>query len=335
MTRERVPVLALAVIVLLSLSPVTAHSGPIDDFLCYKAKDRLSPAQDPPTVGLEDPLFEAGVIQTDVKKAKEFCAPANKISYAFHDAEIHLKRYRIKRLDGLKETDMSQTIMWGDQFTPDVGGLLVLETKKGRDLMVPSTKSVCDAGSPQDPGEPCGQQQDCGGDRLCIGNPNVGGKCRGNSPINANGPCTTEEDCGGITYCPTPTAPNPVDHDVDHFKCYKVRVDASAGPRFPKDITTTVYDQFEPSGTRVVEVKKPFELCNPVDKNGEGIKDPTRRMLCYKVKPVTEQGRALVANQFGLERLDIKNEKLLCVPAVWVPPSPSGAFLGVTGGVLD
>jgi hypothetical protein len=336
MKRKSVPVLALAVLVLWSLSPVTAQAGPIDDFLCYKATDKLSPAQDPPNVGLENPLFEPGIIPTDVKKAKEFCAPANKISNAFHDADVHLKRYRIKRLDGLKDTDNVQTVVWSDQFTGDVGAPLVLETRKSRDLMVPTTKSVCDAGSPENPGQVCALQQDCGGDRLCLGNPNLGDqKCRGNAPVNPGGPCTTEEDCGGITYCPTPVAPNPLDHDVDHFKCYKVKVDAAAGPRFPKDITTPVYDQFDSTGTRVVEVKKPFELCDPVDKNGEGIKDAARRLLCYKVKPVTDQGRALVANQFGIERLDIKNEKLLCVPAVWVPPSPSGAFLGVTSGVLD
>jgi hypothetical protein len=82
-----------------------------------------------------------------VKKAKEFCAPANKTANAFHDAVIHLKRYRIKRLDGLKDIDNVQTVVWSDQFTFLVGGPLVLQTRKSRDLMVPTTKSVCDAGS--------------------------------------------------------------------------------------------------------------------------------------------------------------------------------------------
>ncbi len=348
MKRESIPVLAQAVIVLLALSPITAQSGPIDDFLCYSVKDRAKLILDIPPVGLQDPLFEPGIVPTEVKKVKELCAPANKIANAFHDADTHLKRYRIKRTDGLKDIDMVQTVVWTDQFTPQVPGALVLETRKSRDLMVPSAKSVCEPGSPENPGEACGREQDCGpGNGFCNGNPNLGRDCDSNSPINPDGPCTTEEDCGGITRCPLPTQPNPADHDVDHFKCYKVKVDTALGPRFPNDITTPVYDQFDSTGTRVLEVKGPFELCDPVDKNGEGIKDPTRRLVCYKVKAVTEQRRAMVADQFGIDRLDIKKEKLLCVPAVWVPPgpsttttttippSPSGAFLGVTSGMVD
>jgi hypothetical protein len=317
-------IVALWTVTLLSVSPAPVAAGPIDDFLCYKAKDERPP-QTPGLQLLEDPLFEAGAIPFIVKKAKEYCTPASKDGPVLINSDIQLKRYRIKRSDGLKHE--RQTVTVGDQFTPLVGGKLVLLTKKARDLMVPTAQSVCAPGSPENQGVLCRRQKDCGGDDFCKGDPP---KCSGNAPLNPGGACTTEEDCGGVTYCPTPAAPDPLSHDVDHFKCYKVKVDKVAGPPFPKGIVTPVYDQFDSSGTRQVPVKKPFELCNPVDKNGEGIKDPDRRLLCYKVKPVTEQKDALVANQFGLEQLDLRREKLLCVPA-----SPSGAFLEVTSGVLD
>jgi hypothetical protein len=318
-------IVVLSTVTLLSLSAAPVVAGPIDDFLCYKAKDERPP-QTPGLQLLEDPLFEAGQIPFLVKKAKEYCTAASKEDTALINSDIQLKRYRIKRSDGIKHEP--QTVTVGDQFTEQfVGSKLVVITKKARDLMVPTAHSVCDPGSPQNAGRLCTRNKECGGDDFCKGDPP---KCSGNAPVNPGGACTTEEDCGGDTYCPPPVAPDPESHDVDHFKCYRIKVDKVAGPAFPRGIVTPVYDLFDSTGTRQVPVKKPFELCNPVDKNGEGIKDPDRRLLCYKVKPVTDQKKALVVNQFGIEELDLRREKLLCVPA-----SPSGAFLEVTSGVLD
>jgi hypothetical protein len=317
-----------AITVLLALMVFPASSGEaqtLDDFLCYKAKDVTKPPQDPPLQLLEDPLFEAGQIPFSVKKAKEFCPPASKTGPGLINANVQLKRYRIKRDDGLKHVPQSVEVT--DQFTPLVGGSLVLVTKKARDLMVPTAQTLCDGGSPENAGDPCTRNKDCGGDDFCKGDPP---KCSGNAPANQGGDCATEEDCGNTTYCPPPLAPNPLDHDVDHFKCYKVKVDKNAGPAFPKDVGTAVYDQFDSTGTRFLRVKKPFELCNPVDKNGEGIKEPNRRIVCYKVKPATDQKKVRVSNQFGIEELDLGKEKLLCVPA-----SPSAAFLDVSSNVFD
>jgi cysteine-rich repeat protein len=117
-----------------------------------------------------------------------------------------------------------------------------------------------------------------------------------------------------------PPPPNPLAHEVDHYKCYKVRVH-SGTPKF-EPTTVTVEDQFI-SPAKSFEVKKPALLCAPVDKNGEGIKHALVHQLCYKVKPappkhVTQLGLHL-ADQFGLERLDTKKEDLFCVPSLRNP----------------
>jgi hypothetical protein len=78
-----------------------------------------------------------------------------------------------------------------------------------------------------------------------------------------------------------PPPPNPLDHNVDHYKCYTVRVTRGT-PRFVPT-TVTVADQFT-SPPVTYDVKAVKHLCTPVDKNGEGIKEPTRHLLCYRVK---------------------------------------------------
>jgi cysteine-rich repeat protein len=113
-----------------------------------------------------------------------------------------------------------------------------------------------------------------------------------------------------------PPPPNPLSHEVDHYKCYKAKVH-SGTPKFVK-VTVTVADQF--TAIKNFEVKKPALLCTPVDKNGEGVKHALVHQLCYKVKPaapkhVPQLGLHL-ADQFGLERLDTKKEDLLCVPSL-------------------
>jgi hypothetical protein len=80
---------------------------------------------------------------------------------------------------------------------------------------------------------------------------------------------------------------------LDHFKCYRIRA---------KGFTTrtvTLTDQFE---TRTDTVLKPRLLCNPVDKNGEGIPNPALHLTCYTLKaaPFTPQP-VVVEDQFGAQ----------------------------------
>ena len=64
---------------------------------------------------------------------------------------------------------------------------------------------------------------------------------------------------------------------------------------------------------------KPKRLCVPVDKNGEGINNPNRQMLCYKTKaggPITVPTQVFTNNQFGPETVAMAKTEELCIPSV-------------------
>jgi hypothetical protein len=98
---------------------------------------------------------------------------------------------------------------------------------------------------------------------------------------------------------------------LDHFKCYKVK--DLKDPKFART-TVALADQFVDQGA---EVKKPFLLCNPVDKNGEGISNASDHLTCYKIKTPALDPRPTVqvANQLGTLKLQAKKAFLLCVPS--------------------
>lgn len=112
-------------------------------------------------------------------------------------------------------------------------------------------------------------------------------------------------------------------HNVDHYLCYKAKL--PKGAEFPEDIQIELTDQFiDPDGigvTQWFDLKKPKRLCNPVDKNDEGIKHEENHLMCYGVKrpkgdPKQEQPLVYLHDQFGgVEEWETKKEKELCVPA--------------------
>jgi len=93
---------------------------------------------------------------------------------------------------------------------------------------------------------------------------------------------------------------------LDHFKCYEAKGD-------PVNVTVDLEDQFgvEPG----VLVKKPELFCNPVDKNGEGIRNPAAHLTCYWIKEKDETRTVRIENQFGEQTLKVKNPELLWVPS--------------------
>jgi len=121
----------------------------------------------------------------------------------------------------------------------------------------------------------------------------------------------------------TPPNPDPPAPGVaDHYKCYRIKV-TSHTTGLTKGTQATVEDQFQ---TRLYDVRKPKLLCNPVDKNGEGIEHPLAHLMCYQVKTAKGQqrtvpvvGQILTANQFFTETLDTIKEDVLCVPATKTP----------------
>ncbi len=103
---------------------------------------------------------------------------------------------------------------------------------------------------------------------------------------------------------------------LDHFKCYRAKV-TKGKPAFAER-TVAVTDQFE---TKNVVVLKPLALCAAVNKNEEGVRRPSARLVCYQTKDVKGQSgfakrTAAVRNQFGTLTLEVKKPKTLCLPAV-------------------
>jgi len=122
-----------------------------------------------------------------------------------------------------------------------------------------------------------------------------------------------------------PSSPPPPDNNainVDHYKCYKIKV-TSGTPKFPKGVQATVADQFN-APPKLFDVRKPKHLCNPVDKNGEGVKNADAHLVCYQVKGASGQPKhvrrdVLLNNQFGPESATTIKESELCVPTVIGP----------------
>jgi hypothetical protein len=131
---------------------------------------------------------------------------------------------------------------------------------------------------------------------------------------------------------------------LDHFKCYKAGGgkdgnydnygnygDSGKSDGHSTKTVVTLKDQF---GTSTVVVGAPSLLCNPVDKNGEGIVTPTAHLVGFKIAPVSSKGDysstssdgsdhgspssklyVEVKNQFGTQTLKVGAAKLLLAPA--------------------
>jgi len=94
-------------------------------------------------------------------------------------------------------------------------------------------------------------------------------------------------------------------------------------PKFEKRKVTISDPTFGESNT--FEVKKPKQLCTPVDKNGEGIIDEENHLLCYDLKKIKGESKfkkrnVFTNNQFEPEDLEVKKEHQLCVPSIKTLP---------------
>jgi hypothetical protein len=120
-------------------------------------------------------------------------------------------------------------------------------------------------------------------------------------------PCTTA-GCDAVGSCDQAHITNPdAECGGDHYKCYRSRADFD-------DRTVTLEDQFGPT---TATVRRPDRFCNPVNKNNEGINDPTAHLNCYRIRePRGPNRRVIVTNQIGEQRLTAGRTHSLCVPAI-------------------
>jgi hypothetical protein len=120
-----------------------------------------------------------------------------------------------------------------------------------------------------------------------------------------------------------PALPDLTEHEVDRYKCYRVRVTRKT-PKIPFDLQVTATDGLS-SPARRFKVKSPTRLCVASDEDTSRLRNPAANLLCYPVKlirgepkHVRRQGLYL-DNDLGPTRVDTLRETELCLPAVLLP----------------
>jgi cysteine-rich repeat protein len=136
---------------------------------------------------------------------------------------------------------------------------------------------------------------------------------------NANGDCCDatcqlEPDgssCGVGATCETGVCNTP-----NHYLCRQVK-DLKSPAKFAAITGISVVDQ---TGSDTCEAKKPFLLCDPVNKNGGGIANPALHYCCYKLKCGLKPAVAYtVTDQFWTGTISTKKPKFLCNPCDTAP----------------
>lgn len=102
----------------------------------------------------------------------------------------------------------------------------------------------------------------------------------------------------------------------NHYLCRQVK-DLKVPAKFVAVTGISVVDQ---TAGDTCEAKKPFLLCDPVNKNGGGIADPSLHYCCYKLKCLTKPAVNYdVTDQFWSGRISTKKPKFLCNPCQKAP----------------
>jgi hypothetical protein len=92
-------------------------------------------------------------------------------------------------------------------------------------------------------------------------------------------------------------------------------------PRFARNTLVSVEDAFS-GAPRLLSLVKPRHLCNPVDKNGEGLQRGDVHLLCYLARPAIGQPRhtkvrgIFTNTQLGPANVDTKREATFCIPSI-------------------
>lgn len=115
-------------------------------------------------------------------------------------------------------------------------------------------------------------------------------------------------------------APDPESHAVDRFLCYKASAHKGAPDFAKRGLQAVAVDQFDE--IKLFNLRSPTMICNSADKEGEGEKNPSAALACYRVsrapgQPPHERRTAIhVADEFGDGDFDSRKESELCVPSL-------------------
>jgi cysteine-rich repeat protein len=227
----------------------------------------------------------------------------------------------------------------GDLITPGAGEVVRVQLEDKEPSCSPGTSATVEVSNVAVADENSQALSSCveSGEILCAGicgdgALDPGEDCDDGNTVDGDGcraDCTVEE-CGDGIVDPQEECDDDNTNDgdgcsatckleeLDHFKCYP----AKTAPKTPKfeSRDVTLVDQFE---TRLSTVVNPAKLCNPVDKNEEGVFDQTAHLACYATKDVKTNPKQpkfaarnlQIENQFGSQQLTISAAKSLCVPS--------------------
>ncbi len=117
------------------------------------------------------------------------------------------------------------------------------------------------------------------------------------------------------TPAPTPTIASGGNPDLDHFSCYGART--APGTQGFTQRQLVLDDALEAKSAKVLRTNT---FCTAVDKDGQGIADPTARLQCYDIRNGTGETpfsrRTLtVADELGTTQWSLRKPQLLCMPA--------------------
>jgi len=98
----------------------------------------------------------------------------------------------------------------------------------------------------------------------------------------------------------------PAQPALEHFACYTLKKKAFEARR------VELTDQF---GSRVAEVTKRVELCNPAQKGNEPYNNDRAHLVCYTTTGPDLHTPVTVRNQFGSQQLMVGKPTRLCVPS--------------------
>ncbi len=249
-----------------------------DHFKCYDVKvTKNTPKFEKRYVNVYDPNFDEDR-KLEVKNPRLYCNPVQKI-HGDYTGTILSPETPLVCYDVKKakgeENHDRTSVFTNNQFGPEA-----LDTKKEKELCVPSTITYPD--------------NDKDG-ILANEDPDDSDPCN---------PSVNNQVCQAITNSPG-----------EHFMSYQVK-ETKNTPKFKK----FNMDLADKLGYGEVKVKKIQRLLNPVDKNNEGIQDEITHMVGYQIQKqdytkYDGYDQIMVANQFGLINLDVKNPKLLLVPS--------------------
>ena len=98
--------------------------------------------------------------------------------------------------------------------------------------------------------------------------------------------------------------------NLDHFQCYQAIGDTT-------EVLFDLRDQFLTE--QQVKLGNPVALCNPVEKNHDGIitprKNPDDHLMCYQIEGLPFDTNVRTFNQFGDAGYPVTRADMLCVPS--------------------